>query len=72
MDGLEQLMGGRTTFIIAHRLSTVRKADVILVVRGGHIVEQGSFAELLRRQGHFASLYKTQFSEQEEPQRAVS
>lgn len=72
MEGLEQLMGGRTTFIIAHRLSTVRNADVILVVRGGHIAEQGSFAELLRQQGHFASLYKTQFSDQEEPQRAVS
>jgi ATP-binding cassette subfamily B protein/subfamily B ATP-binding cassette protein MsbA len=72
MEGLEQLMGGRTTFIIAHRLSTVRKADVILVVRGGHIVEQGSFAELMSRQGHFAALYKTQFSDQEEPQRAVS
>lgn len=72
MEGLEQLMGGRTTFIIAHRLSTVRNADVILVVRGGHIAEQGSFAELLRQQGHFASLYRTQFRDQEEPQRAVS
>lgn len=72
MEGLEQLMGGRTTFIIAHRLSTVRNADLILVVRGGHIAEQGSFAELLRQQGHFASLYRTQFSDQEEPQRAVS
>jgi ATP-binding cassette subfamily B protein/subfamily B ATP-binding cassette protein MsbA len=72
MEGLEQLMGGRTTFIIAHRLSTVRKADVILVVRGGHIVEQGSFTELLRQRGHFAALYQTQFSDQEEPQRAVS
>lgn len=72
MEGLEQLMGGRTTFIIAHRLSTVRNADLILVVRSGHIAEQGSFAELLRQQGHFASLYRTQFSDQEEPQRAVS
>lgn len=72
MEGLEQLMGGRTTFIIAHRLSTVRNADVILVVRGGYIAEQGSFAELLHQQGHFASLYRTQFSDQEEPQRAVS
>jgi ATP-binding cassette subfamily B protein len=72
MEGLEQLMAGHTTFIIAHRLSTVRRADVILVVRGGHIVEQGSFAELMRRQGSFAALYRTQFSIQEEPQRAVS
>lgn len=74
MQGFEQLMKGRTTFIIAHRLSTVRNADVILVVRGGQVVEQGSFTELMRRQGAFAALYRTQFSvqEQEEPQRAVS
>ncbi len=72
MEGLEQLMAGHTTFIIAHRLSTIRRADVILVVRGGHIIEQGSFAELMRRQGPFAALYRTQFNLQEEPQRAVS
>jgi ATP-binding cassette subfamily B protein/subfamily B ATP-binding cassette protein MsbA len=72
MAGLERLMAGRTTFIIAHRLSTVRRADVILVIRGGQIVEQGSFAELMRRQGPFAALYHTQFSAQEELQRAVS
>jgi ATP-binding cassette subfamily B protein/subfamily B ATP-binding cassette protein MsbA len=72
MEGLEQLMGGRTTFIIAHRLSTVRRADVIIVVRNGQIVEQGAFAELLNRQGPFAALYNTQFSKQEEPERAVS
>jgi ATP-binding cassette subfamily B protein/subfamily B ATP-binding cassette protein MsbA len=72
MQGFEQLMAGRTTFIIAHRLSTVRRADVIVVVRGGQIVEQGSFTELMRWQGPFAALYRTQFSVQEEPQRAVS
>jgi len=72
MEGLEQLMAGHTTFIIAHRLSTVRRADVILVIRGGHIVEQGPFAELLRRQGAFAALYRTQFSEQEGRRLAVS
>jgi ATP-binding cassette subfamily B protein len=72
MEGLEQLTAGRTTFIIAHRLSTVRRADMILVIRGGQIVEQGSFAELMRRPGPFAALYRTQFSLQEEPQRAVS
>jgi ATP-binding cassette subfamily B protein/subfamily B ATP-binding cassette protein MsbA len=72
MQGFERLMAGRTTFIIAHRLSTVRKADVIVVIRGGQIVEHGSFAELMRRQGTFAALYRTQFSIQEEPQRAVS
>lgn len=75
MQGFEQLMKGRTTFIIAHRLSTVRNADLILVVRGGQIVEQGSFTELMRRQGAFASLYRTQFNEVEtepELQREVS
>ena len=61
MDGLEQLMADRTTFIIAHRLSTVRQADLILVLRDGHVVEQGTFNELLRRRGPFASLYRTQF-----------
>jgi ATP-binding cassette, subfamily B, bacterial len=61
MDGLEHLMEGRTTFIIAHRLSTVRQADLILVVRAGQIVEQGTFSELLHRAGPFASLYRTQF-----------
>ena len=61
MEGLEQWMADRTTFIIAHRLSTVRQADLILVLRDGHIVEQGTFNELLRRRGPFASLYRTQF-----------
>jgi ATP-binding cassette, subfamily B, bacterial len=61
MEGLENLMAGRTAFIIAHRLSTVRKADKIVVLRGGEIVEQGNFFELLRAQGPFASLYHTQF-----------
>jgi ATP-binding cassette subfamily B protein/subfamily B ATP-binding cassette protein MsbA len=71
MQGFEELMVGRTTFIIAHRLSTIRKADVILVVRGGQIVEQGPFAELMRQQGAFAALYRTQFSDDVE-QRAAS
>jgi ATP-binding cassette, subfamily B, bacterial len=61
MEGLEHLMAGRTTFIIAHRLSTVRQADLILVMRAGQIVEQGTFSELLHRGGAFASLYRTQF-----------
>jgi ATP-binding cassette subfamily B protein/subfamily B ATP-binding cassette protein MsbA len=66
MEGLEQLMAGRTTFIIAHRLSTVRKADLILVLRDGEIVEQGAFAELLRHHGPFAALYRTQFAPHDE------
>jgi ATP-binding cassette subfamily B protein/subfamily B ATP-binding cassette protein MsbA len=59
-------MADRTTFIIAHRLSTVRQADLILVLRDGEIVEQGTFGELLRRRGPFASLYRTQFGLREE------
>ncbi len=59
---LKTLMAGRTTFVIAHRLSTVRDADEILVFDGGHIVEQGTFNSLLARQGHFATLVETQLS----------
>jgi ATP-binding cassette subfamily B protein len=59
---LKTLMAGRTTFIIAHRLSTVRDADEILVFDDGRIVEQGSFNELLARQGDFATLVETQLS----------
>ncbi len=66
MDGLHHLMAGRTTFIIAHRLSTVREADLIVVLQGGEIVEAGTFAELLRAHGPFASLYRTQFNIQDE------
>jgi ATP-binding cassette subfamily B protein/subfamily B ATP-binding cassette protein MsbA len=61
MEGLEQLTTGRTTFIIAHRLSTVRKADRILVLRKGEIVEQGPFDELVRAGGPFSALYRSQF-----------
>ena len=56
------LMKGRTTFIIAHRLSTVRDADVIMVFDNGQIVEQGSFDELIRQRGRFADLVATQLS----------
>lgn len=65
MDGLNQLCAGRTTFIIAHRLSTVRQADVIVVLKGGQVVEKGTFDELMGSGGAFASLYKMQFSGQE-------
>ena len=61
MEGLERLTTGRTTFIIAHRLSTVRKADRILVLRKGEIVEQGPFDELVRGHGPFSALYRSQF-----------
>jgi glucan exporter ATP-binding protein len=59
---LKTLMAGRTTFIIAHRLSTVRDADEILVFDNGRIVEQGNFTSLLARQGHFATLVETQLA----------
>jgi ATP-binding cassette subfamily B protein len=60
---LQRLMAGRTTFIIAHRLSTVREADLILVFSRGHVVERGSFAELLVRNGTFADLVRTQLGQ---------
>jgi ATP-binding cassette subfamily B protein/subfamily B ATP-binding cassette protein MsbA len=73
IEGLRELTAGRTTFIIAHRLSTVRQADLIVVVSGGRIVEQGTFDTLMRRQGgDFAKLYRTQFSAQEERAHALA
>ncbi len=58
----DTMMQGRTSFIVAHRLSTIREADVILVMREGRIVEQGSHQELLERNGFYASLYHSQFA----------
>ena len=58
----DTMMKGRTSFIVAHRLSTIREADVILVMRDGHIVEQGKHEELLARNGFYASLYHSQFA----------
>ena len=57
-----RMMQGRTSFIVAHRLSTIREADVILVMRDGHIVEQGDHESLLARDGFYAELYNSQFS----------
>jgi len=65
MEAIERLMEGRTTFIIAHRLSTVRRCDRILVLRDGIIAEQGTMGELLRRDGVFADYYRTQFAPEE-------
>lgn len=57
----EEMMRGTTSFIIAHRLSTIRDADVIIVMNEGHVVEQGSHDELLKRGGFYAGLYGSQF-----------
>lgn len=61
---LEVLMRGRTTLVIAHRLSTIERADRILVLDGGRIVEQGTHAELLRREGLYANLHRTQYQQE--------
>jgi ATP-binding cassette subfamily B protein len=61
-QGLENVLKGRTSIIIAHRLSTVRDADRILVMRRGEIVEDGSHEELLTRGGLYARLYRRQFA----------
>ena len=61
-----QLMTGRTSFIVAHRLSTIREADQILVMRAGHIIEQGKHEELLAKGGFYAELYNSQFATEEE------
>ena len=57
-----RLMNGRTSFIVAHRLSTIQEVDVILVMKDGHIIEQGTHEELLKKQGFYANLYQSQFA----------
>ncbi len=57
-----KMMEGRTSFIVAHRLSTIREADVILVMENGHIIEQGKHQELLEKGGFYARLYNSQFA----------
>ena len=58
----ETMMKGRTSFIVAHRLSTIQNADVILVMENGHILEQGTHEELLVKNGAYARLYNSQFA----------
>lgn len=58
----DEMMKGRTSFVVAHRLSTIRRADLILVMDSGHIVERGTHAELLEKGGFYANLYNSQFN----------
>ena len=60
---MDNLMKGRTSFVIAHRLSTIRDADMILVMKEGDVVEQGTHQELLAREGFYATLYQSQFTQ---------
>ncbi len=62
----EKVTEGRTSIIIAHRLATVKQVDSILVMDSGHIVEQGSHEELLKKKGYYSKLYEAQFRAEEE------
>jgi len=70
-DALENLMVGKTSIVIAHRLATVRRADVIFVVDGGRVVEKGSHEELLARGGLYSHLYTLQFKGEESEEREL-
>lgn len=61
-EAFQKMMEGRTSFIVAHRLSTIKEADIILVMKDGNIVEQGNHEELLARNGFYAKLYQSQFA----------
>jgi subfamily B ATP-binding cassette protein MsbA len=61
-DALDRLMAGRTTLVIAHRLSTIEHADRIVVLEHGQIVESGPHADLIKKDGLYANLYRIQFS----------
>ena len=58
-DAFSKMMEGRTTFIVAHRLSTIKEADVILVMKDGKIIEQGNNEELLEKRGFYYKLYNS-------------
>lgn len=60
-EAMKELMKNKTTFIIAHKLSTIQNADLILVVKDGNIIEQGTHQELLNNKGFYFELYNSQF-----------
>ena len=60
-DAFNQMMEGRTSFIVAHRLSTIRNADCILVMKDGHIIEQGTHEAIMTERGFYYNLYQSQF-----------
>lgn len=60
-EAFDRIMAGRTSFVVAHRLSTITSADIILVMNKGQIIEQGSHSELLKKKGFYANLYNSQF-----------
>jgi ABC-type multidrug transport system fused ATPase/permease subunit len=71
-QALTEALAGRTSVVIAHRLSTVRAADMILVVEDGRIIERGTHDQLLARGGRYAELYDTQFGNQPDPEDVVA
>jgi ATP-binding cassette subfamily B protein len=72
LQAMGRLTEGRTTFVIAHRFSTIRDADRIIVIDHGEVVEQGTHAELLSRGGAYARLYRAQFEDPVTPAQVAS
>ena len=62
-NAIQTVLTGRTSFIVAHRLSTIQSADVILVMKDGHVIEQGNHESLLAKGGFYATLYQSQFAQ---------
>ena len=63
-EAFAKLTAGRTSFIVAHRLSTIREADLILVMKDGNIIEKGTHKELLEKNGFYYTLYNSQFDKE--------